>query len=132
MTQADNRYRQRAERHRSRAVSYRDDANLLLTRYDKPHSAGALLYESAKQCVNALANWNGQNPGATGSKTRYLETIAAQPPGDGFNLVVGWDAAMRLHIHADRGHLSGQDFQRAWQQAQTFIANMLSIYAAGP
>lgn len=130
MTQANNRYRQRAERHRSRAVSYRDDANLLLRRYGRPDSAGALIYEAAKQCVNAVANWNGQNPGATGSKTRHLEAIAAQPPGDGFNLVVGWDAAMRLHIHADRGHLSDQDFQQAWWQAQSFIDDMLSIYHA--
>lgn len=47
MTPADSRYRQRAERHRARAVSYRDDANLLLTQYNKLDSAGALLYEAA-------------------------------------------------------------------------------------
>lgn len=131
MTQADSRNRQRAERHRARAVSYRDDANLLLTQYNKPDSAGALLYEAAKQCINALSNWNGQNPGATGSKTRYLETVAAQPPGDGFDLAVGWEAAMRLHIHADRGHLSEADFQKAQLLAQVFVDDMLVIYAGG-
>ena len=89
MTSASDRYRRRAEGHRARAVSYRDDANLLLTQYGKPDSAGALIYESAKQCINAIANWNGQNPGATGGKTRHLETIAAQPPGDSFDLVAG-------------------------------------------
>ncbi len=129
MTQADSRHRQRAERHRARAVSYRDDANLLLAQYNKPDSAGALLYEAAKQCINALSNWNGQNPGATASKTRYLETVAAQPPGDGFNLAVGWEAAMRLHIHADRGHLTPTEIRAAWLLAQSFIDDMLAIYA---
>ena len=113
MASANSRYRQKTERHRAGAVSYRDDANLLLTQYNKPDSAGALLYEAAKQCINAVSNSNGQNPGATGSKTRYLETVAAQPPGDGFDLAVGWEAAMRLHIHADRGHLSEADFRKA-------------------
>ncbi|MCY3690389.1 MAG: hypothetical protein OXI54_14805 [Chloroflexota bacterium] len=131
MPPADSRYRQRAERHRDRAISYRDDANLLLTQYNKPDSAGALLYEAAKQCINAVSNRNGQNPGATGSKTRYLESIASQPPGDGFDLAVGWEAAMRLHIHADREHLSDADFQKARMLAQNFIDDMLAIYASG-
>ena len=131
MASANSRYRQRAERHRAGAVSYRDDANLLLTQYNKPDSAGALLYEAAKQCINAVSNSNGQNPGATGSKTRYLETVAAQPPGDGFDLAVGWEAAMRLHIHADRGHLSEADFRKAWLLAQVFVDDMLVIYASG-
>ena len=128
MTTANDRYRQRAELHRARAVSYLEDANLLLTRYDKPDSAGALLYESAKQCINAIANRNDENPGATGAKTRYLGRIASQPLGSRFALEPGWDAAMRLHVHADRGHLTAERFQEAWQLAQTFIDDMLSIY----
>ena len=131
MTSASDRYRRRAEGHRARAVSYRDDANLLLTQYGKPDSAGALIYESAKQCINAIANWNGQNPGATGGKTRHLETIAAQPPGDSFDLVAGWRAASLLHINADRGHLTEARFQETWLLAQVFIDDMLSIYAGG-
>ena len=130
MAPANDRYRQRAERHRARAVSYLDDANLLLAQYDKPDSDGALLYESAKQCINAIANRNGQNPGATGAKKRYLESIAAQPPGSGFNLAAGWEAASFLHIHADRGHLTPARFEATRLLAETFIADMLSIYAA--
>ena len=130
MTPANDRYRQRAALHQARAVSYLEDANLLLTRYDKPDSAGALLYESAKQCINAIANRNGENPGATGAKKRYLERIALQPLGSRFALEPGWEAAMRLHVHADRGHLTAERFQEAWQLAQTFIDDMLSIYAS--
>ena len=132
MTPANDRYRQRAERHRASAVSYLEDANLLLAQYDKPDSAGALLYESAKQCINAIANRNGENPGATGAKKRYLERIASQPIGGRFALERGWEAAMRLHVHADRGHLTAERFQEAWLLAQSFIDDMLDIYAGVP
>lgn len=112
------------------ATSYLNDADLLLTQYNKPDSAGALLYEAAKQCINAVANLNGQNPGATGAKKRCLESTATQPPGNRFNLEQGWQAASLLHIHADRGHLTAQAFQRARLLAQTFVADMLVIYDA--
>ena len=125
---SDSRFRARSESHRFRAESYREDANLLLTQYGKPDSAGALLYESAKQCINAAATWNGQNPGPTGAKTRYLDSFAERPSIARFRLSDGWAAALSLHIHADRGHLTESDFRRAWLLAQTFIANMLSIY----
>ena len=75
MTPSAIRSRQRAERHRERAVSYRADADLLLVRYGKPDSAGALLYEAAKQCINALANQAGQNPGSTGAKKSFLSGL---------------------------------------------------------
>ena len=77
MTQAnsDNAQRRRAEFHLARATSYREDANLMLERYNKSYSAAALLYESAKQCINAVANLRGQNPGAVGAKrARFSET----------------------------------------------------------
>ena len=131
-TPPNSRFLARAQGHRDRAQSYLDDANLLLTQYDKRDSAGALLYESAKQCINAIANRNGQNPGATGAKTRYLETFATESAVRRYNLAESWDSAMQLHIHADRGHLSAQDFEEAWLSAQAFIANMLGIYAGGP
>ena len=130
MTTPDNRSRQRAERHHARAISFRDDAELLLGQYDKPDSAGALLYESAKQCINALANLAGRNPGATGAKTAFLENVARQHPGYQNALAAGWLAASRLHIHADRGNLDDAQFRDSWAEAQTFIANLLSIYAA--
>ncbi len=131
MTQAssDTPQRRRAEFHFARARSYREDADLMLERYNKPYSAAALLYESAKQCINAVANLNGQNPGAVGAKRAYLRNLTSQSPGNQSDLMQGWEATTRLHIHADRGHLAEGDFRDAWQAAQAFIDDMLTIYA---
>ena len=112
----------------ARATSYREDAGLMLEQYDKPYSAAALLYESAKQSINAIANLRGQNPGAVGAKKAYLRNLISRPPGNRYDLLRGWDAATRLHIHADRGHLTEDLFRDAWQTAQTFINDMLTIY----
>ncbi|MYC32866.1 MAG: hypothetical protein F4X64_06780 [Chloroflexi bacterium] len=131
MTQANSRSRRRAERHYTRAVSYRDDANLLLIQYHKSDSAGALMYEAAKQCINAVANLNGLNPGSTGAKRRYLESVAARPSNSLLNLEKGWQAVSLLHIHADRGHLNSSEFRAAWLLAQDFVDDMLVIYAGG-
>ena len=133
MTQAnsDSPHIRRARFHLARATSYREDAGLILERYDKPDSAAALLYESAKQCVNAVANLNGQNPGAVGAKRAYLRSLTRQYPGNRFDLIRGWEFATRLHIHADRGHLTEDLFRDAWQAAQAFIDDMLTIYASG-
>ena len=38
---------------------------------------------------------------------------------------------MRLYIHADRGHLTAERFREVWQPAQTFVDDMLPIYAGG-
>ncbi len=111
------------------AISYRDTATRLLELND-PYSAAALIYESAKQCVNAIANYHGQNPASTRAKVQFLERFAQQPPTNLFNLIEGWDAALRLHIHADRGHLSEQEFNRAWLNCQDFIEYMLTIAGA--
>ncbi len=113
----------------ARTRSYREDANLMLERYDKPDSAASLLYESAKQSINAVANLNDQNPGAVGAKKAYLRNLASQPFGSQFDLLRGWDSATQLHIHADRGHLTTGDFRDAWETTQTFIDDMLTIYA---
>ena len=112
----------------ARALSYREDAVILLQRYDRPYSAAALLYEPAKQCINAVANLNGQNPGAVGAKKAYLRSLVSQPPGNRFDLMRGWEAVTQLHIHADRGHLAEGDFRDAWQAAQAFINDILAIY----
>ena len=110
------------------AVNYRADANLMLER-NRPYSAGALLYESAKQCVNALANQQGQNPGYTRAKTQYVRNIEGLYSHTRSDMVDGWQAATRLHIHADRGHLDEEDFHQNWRITQTFIADMLAIFA---
>lgn len=128
MTQDGNQYKQRSEWHLSMTGIYRADAGSMLEQ-DSPHSAGALLYESAKQCVNAVANQQGENPGYTRAKTQYLRTFAGQTIGSQFNLMDGWRAASRLHIHADRGFLNEADFRDAWLVAQDFIDDMLTIYA---
>ena len=133
MTQANNDspHRRRAQFHLARATSYREDANLMLERYDKSYSAAALLYESAKQCINAVANLRGQNPGAVGAKKAFLSNLISQPFGSQFDLIRGWEAATQLHIHADRGHLGEEDFRESWRISQRFIDDMLAIYADG-
>lgn len=130
MTQAnsDSPQRRRAEFHLAGATSYREDANLMLELYNKPYSAAALLYESAKQSINAVANLSGQNPGAVGAKKAYLRNLISRPLGNRFDLMQGWESATHLHIHADRGHLTQGDFRDAWQTAQAFIDDMLTIY----
>ena len=115
----------------TRATSYREDAVLMLERYNKPYSAAALLYESAKQCINAVANLRGQNPGAVGAKRAFLRNLANRAVASRLNLERGWAAVTRLHIHADRGHLTEDIFQDSWITAQTFIDDMLTIYDIG-
>ena len=114
----------------ARALNYREDAVILLQRYDRPYSAAALLYESAKQCINAVANLNGQNPGAVGAKRAYLRRLASQETRERYDLTRGWESATQLHIHADRGHLTEEDFRETWQVTQAFIDDMLTIYDA--
>ena len=64
MALTDSRSIQSAEWHSALATKYRDTAIRLLE-LDDPYSAAALIYESAKQCVNAAANYQGQNPAST-------------------------------------------------------------------
>ncbi len=127
MTQPDNEYTRRAEWHLSMIAVYRADADLMLER-DSPHSAGTLLYESAKQCLNAVANKRGRNPTHTRDKMRYLGDLVNEYPDSQSILEDGWRAAMRLHLHADRGNLTDDAFESNWLNARTFIDDMLEIY----
>ena len=120
-------FRERAARHEARARNYRRQAGLLLERDTDTDCAAALLYESAKQCVNAIANQRRANPGSTGGKVNVLRQVAASQ-ANGADLMVNWQGADRLHIHADRGHLSGFEYERSWRQAQAFISAILTIY----
>ena len=90
--------------------------------------ASALIYESAKQCVNAVANRNGYNPGTTAAKIRFLRHLAEDEPTFP-SLLFDWRAATALHNYADREHLSQQDFMESWERALAFIDQMLLIYA---
>ena len=123
---SSQRYQQMAVRHEARARNYRRQAHLMLERDSDSDCAAALLYESAKQCINAIANQLGENPGATRGKVNLLRKVAASET-DGASLMENWQHADKLHIHADRDHLSAGEFNRSWQQAQAFISAMLII-----
>ena len=120
---------QRAERHVSRARNYLQKAEMLLNEYNDPHSAGVLMYEAAKQCINAVANQRGANPGTTGGKVNALRSLVREQP-DHTDLMGDWGNANMLHIHADRGLLTDDEYAEAWDGARSFIDDMLSIYAA--
>ena len=124
---ATERHRERAIFHESRARNYRRQADLLLNRDADMDCAAALLYESAKQCINAVANQRGENPGTTGGKVNVARAIATEIP-HGDSLMQNWQRVDRLHIHADRGNLTSTAYAEAWEQAQAFIDAMLTIY----
>lgn len=109
---------------------YRTDADLMLER-DSPHSAGALLYESAKQCLNAVANRRGYDPVYTREKMQYLGVIEMLYPDIHTTLEDGWQAAIALHIHADQGSLTEEEFHENWDKSQSFIGVMIEIYEEG-
>ena len=111
------------------ARNYRRQAQLLLDRHDDLDSAGALLYESAKQCINAVANRQGENPGPTGAKIRFLRGMFDQQLTTP-DLLKNWHNATQLHIHADRGNLLRPTFMENWRATQIFIDQMLLIYRA--
>lgn len=124
---ATSRHLQRAARHVARDRNYRRQAQLLLEA-DDLDCAAALIYEAAKQGINAVANQQGRNPGPTGGKENFLYRLAEQddsPPG----LVVRWNYIEQLHIYADREHLTRRDYMEAWARAEAFIAAMLALYA---
>ncbi len=85
------------------------------------------MYESAKQCINAVANLGGENPGTTGGKVNSLRQIAAGESVDR-SLMRNWQSADKLHVHADRGNLTDAEFGVHWIQAQAFIESMLNIF----
>ena len=119
----------RAARHEARARNYLQKAEMLLNQYSDFDSAGALMYEAAKQCINAVANQRGTNPISTTAKVSALRSIESQEP-DYPDLFWRWRQADRLHIHADRGFLSDGQFMETWNWARAFIDDMLTIYAA--
>ena len=127
MTQLDSERIQWAEWHLSMASVYRADAVLLLER-QSAHSAGTLLYESAKQCLNAVANRRGYDPVYTRQKMEHLGVIGMLYPDIQSDLENGWRASMSLHIHADRGSLTEEEFHEYWLLSQLFIDTMLEIY----
>ena len=93
-------------------------------------SAGAFLYEAAKQSVNAVANLNGRDPQANQDKMDALRTIANAHPTTYPNLIVDSRAAWELHIHADQFNLPPDDLASRLERTHRFIADLQSIYRA--
>ena len=116
--------RRRAELHAAAAHDYRRNADALRQQGEHP-SAGALLYEAAKSCINAVANRQGRNPVKTTAKFQFLQALAASVAA-GDDLLDGWRAANCRHIHADQLHLDDDAFSTAWDTTQAFIAEMLN------
>ena len=128
---SDDPYLRRAERHEARARNYLQKAEMLLNEYDDPDSSGALMYEAAKQCVNAIANQRGTNPGSAIGKVGALRSLVEEQPGP-TDLMRDWGHANKLHIHADRELLTDDEYAASWEGARAFIEDMLTIYAARP
>ena len=124
---SDSPHLLRAARHEARARNYLQKAEMLLNEYDDPDSSGALMYEAAKQCVNAIANQRGTNPGSTVSKVSALRSLVEEQPGP-TDLMRDWGHANKLHIHADREILTDTEHAASWEGARSFIDDMLTIY----
>lgn len=117
-----------AAHHESLANEYMRIAQSVLDGDSFQVAAGALIYEAAKQCVNAVANQQLMNPVATSAKRRFLISLAERESGVS-DLLLNWRAAELLHINADRANMSNDDFNYAWDRAQAFIIQMLQIYS---
>lgn len=104
-------------------------AHLIQEQNGHSGSAGALLYEAAKQCINAVANQLGSNPASTGAKVRFVHNLVESGTLDN-SLLDGWQGAAHLHINSDRGHLTELGFNTYWEMVEAFIGRMQAFYAA--
>ena len=135
MTQPREPGPDKAHWHYQRAGTYRDLAQELLERSRTvperaevlADAAGALLYEAAKQCVNAVANLHGRDPQDNRAKMNEINTILAED-FTSFNLIDGSSAAWELHIHADQGNLLSEHFSERFTLAAAFIDEMQAIF----
>ena len=127
----------KAARHYRRAGEYYELAQGFLTRASGDAEAadilvaagGALLYEAAKQCVNAVANLTGRDPQANHEKMAALRVIANAHPTYP-NLIGDSRMAWELHIHADQEHLTPRELTAYSESTRRFIMDMRSIYRA--
>ena len=127
----------KAARHYRRAGEYYELAQGFLTRASGDAGAadilvaagGALLYEAAKQCVNAVANLTGRDPQANHEKMAALRVIANAHPTYP-NLIGDSRMAWELHIHADQEHLTPRELTAYSESTRSFIMDMRSIYRA--
>ena len=127
----------KAARHYRRAGEYQALAqNLLVGASEGAADAeilkaagGALLYEAAKQCVNAVANLGGIDPQANHEKMAALRAIVNAHPGYP-DLIGDSREAWILHIHADQIDLAPDRLASALERTGRFIADMRAIYRA--
>ena len=66
-------------------------------------------------------------PAQPAVRLNIVREIAAEEM-DAAPLFTNWQSADKLHIHADREHLTAFQYDEAWQKAQEFIDTMLTIY----
>lgn len=127
----------KAARHYRRAGEYQTLAQNLLAGASEDAAdaeilkaaGGALLYEAAKQCVNAVANLSGIDPQANHEKMAALRAIVNAYP-DYPDLIGDSREAWILHIHADQIDLTPDRLASALARTGRFIADMRSIYRA--
>ena len=135
MTQPPEPGPDKAHWHYQRANSYREIAQELIerSRADAGRAevladvAGALLYEAAKQCVNAVANLRGNDPQDNHAKVAEVRAIIAEGLTS-YDLRGGARAAWELHIHADQGGLLPDRFAGRFAMAADFVDEMQAIY----
>ena len=135
MTNPEAAHPAQAARHHRHARQYQRLASFMAQLANTPGNdpetcraaAGALLYESAKQHINAVANQSGQNPQDNREKRRALNDIANSHP-EYANLPRGAAAAWLLHIHADQFNLSDAEYAAHMADTTQFAAAMDAIY----
>ena len=135
MTQPPEPGPDKARWHYQRANAYRELAWELLERSRTsaeraavlPDAAGALLYEAAKQCVNAVANLHGRDPQDNRAKMSEIRAIVAEGFTP-FDLIEGSSAAWDLHIHADQATLLPNRFGDRFNTAADFVDEMQDIF----
>lgn len=135
MTQPPEPGPDKARWHYQRADAYRELAEGMLERSRTAaeraevlaDAAGALLYEAAKQCVNAVANLRGHDPQDNRAKMDEINAIVAED-FTALDLIEGSRAAWELHIHADQGGLMPDRFADRFAMAVDFVDEMQGIY----
>ena len=113
-------YHERAIRHEARARNYRRQAELMRERDADLDCAAALLYESAKQCINAVGNQRGQNPGTTGGKVNVIRGRLRLeiPHGDCADAELATRGRDSISMRIVGNLTLHRIYAEAWEQAQ--------------
>ena len=128
---------EKADLHHRRARQFHDLAQVILAGSPVTgnytdilvDAAGALLYEAAKQWVNAVANLRGSDPQTNQEKLAELRGIITDHPTT-FSLMDGATAAWNLHINADQAKLPRREFDFYFAASVVFTDELHAIYHA--